>query len=411
MSAPLHTPYAHELAWPAELTPFDAWDTSIQANPFPHYAWMRQHAPVLRTATPIGDVWFLSRYADVLAAFRAPDAFSSVLNDQAKLPVMLFLDPPDHNRLRELVAHLFRPKAIAHYEAQIRAIAQRSIESLLDRGSGEFVSDFAIPVSMGTITSILGLRDADFSRLREWAEQLSSYFGRITGRSPGSPGDEEGARALMELITRSLIDAEDDGSMLGFISRLWRSGTLTDEEAMQFGVLLFNAGHETTTILMSNGLVLLQQRPDIHRRLRDDPAAIRAFVEELARYRGTLQRLGRRTTRDVEVAGHVIPRHSHVRLLPGSANRDEAKFPDGETFDIDRNTSGHLGFGHGVHACLGAWLARLETRVVFELVTQNIERIDLDGPDAITPYAGGTMSNTGPRALDVRITPREVQTA
>ncbi len=406
MAPTQQTPYAHELSWPAGLMPFDAWDTSIQADPFPHYQWMRKNAPVMRAGTPIGDVWFLSRYADVLSAFRSPDAFSSVLDERAKLPVMLFVDPPEHERLRVLVADLFRPKSVARYEKQIRAIVQRAITGLLERGTADFVADFAIPVSMGTITGILGLRNADFSRVRTWAEQLSSYFGRITGRAPGSPGDEEGARALMELIVSSLQQAGDDGSMLGVISGLWRSGVLTDDEAMQFGVLLLNAGHETTTIMMANGLVLLHQRPDLWRRLRDDPAAIPAFVEELARYRGTLQRLGRRTTRDVEVAGHLIPANSHVRLLPGSANRDDARFPDGETFDMDRNTSGHLGFGHGVHACLGAWLARLELRIVFELVTQRIEKIDLVGPDAITPYAGGTMSNTGPHALAIRLTPR-----
>ena len=409
MYSSINTPYAEDLAWPAHLRPFDPLDHGIQADPFPYYEWMRAQAPVLKTRTALGEAWFLSKYRDVVAALRAPKIFSSELYDPKKAPQVLFMDDPDHTRLRVAVAHVFTPKAVLKFEEKIRSRAAQYFEPLLAAGGGEIVESFAAPLTMDTIASLLGLPLSETDQFRRWSQDWGSYSGRLTGNSPGSSSDEAGTYAFVEYMSKALeqIDPEGD-SILSSIVRARAEGKLTDQEAKFYSLVLFTAGHETTTILIANGLIQLSSMPGMLTRLHENPGDVPRFAEELARFKPPIHRLRRITTQDVKVGGHDIPAGSHVRLLTVSANHDSEKFPDAETFDLNRDTGGHLGYGFGAHSCLGAWLARLEAKIVFELLAQRVSAIELypDPQRAVVPFTGGSMSASGPKLLTVRLAPR-----
>jgi cytochrome P450 len=400
------TPYPEDLVWPAHLRPFDPLDHTIQADPYPYYEWMREHAPVLRTKTSIGEAWFLSRYRDVVWVLRSQKIFSSQLYDPKKAPQVLFMDEPDHTRLRAAVAHIFTPKAVAKLEEKIRSLAGQYLRPLLHEGIVEIVETFAAPLTMDMITSLLGLPLSETDQFRRWSQDWGSYSGRLSGNSPGSPTDEAGTMAFVEYMRKTLEHVPADGdSILSSIVRARAEGKMTDQEARFFTLVLFTAGHETTTILIANGLIQLAETPELLTRLRENPGDIPAFVEELARYKPPIHRLRRITIQEVEVGGHTIPALAHVRLLIVAANRDPEKFPNPEVFDLSRDTGGHLGFGFGIHSCLGSWLARLEARIVFELIAQTISKIELypDASRAVVPFTGGSMSASGPRLLTLRL--------
>lgn len=404
--SPLVAPYADEIEWPDRLGPFDPLSFAIQADPFPHFAWMRENAPVLRCSTPSGeDLWFISKYDDAVAALRSPKRFSSSTIDPDVLPVILLMDPPRHTRLRETAARAFTPKAVARFEDQIRDMAVRFLDPLVEKGGGDVVDEFALRLTIGTIGSLLGVPVTETARLKSWTDDLTNYIGRIARNAPGSPHDKQGVDEFLNYL-KSLFEqaAEvEDETVFSNLAKLWRTGALSELDALYFGAFLFAAGHETTTILIANGFQTLSEQPHLIPLMRGDESYVPRFVEELARFRAAPQRLSRITTEDVEVRGCLIPKGSHIRVLPGSANRDEEKFPDGERFDIERDTKGHIGFGFGIHTCIGAWLARLEARVIFQVAIERVSSVALDQAVPVSFFEGGTMSNTGPRSMHVKL--------
>jgi cytochrome P450 len=400
--------YSHELDWPAHLRPFDPWDEAIQADPYAHYTWMRDNAPILKARTPVGDAWYLSRYQDVQLVLRTPKVYSSELVDRKVLPQFIFMDDPDHNRLRAVVAPAFTPKAVARNEAKVRELAQKYLQPLLDAKGGEVLGEFALPLTMGTIANILGLDLSDWKKFREWTDDWVTYSGRMTGNAPGSPTDKSGTMAFVDYVTKAMETAPADGdAILTSLVRMRNAGNMSADEAKYFPLVLFSAGHETTTTLIANGLIRLAEMPELMTRLRENPADIPKFVEELARLYPPIHRLRRITNQEVEISGHQIPARSHVRLLIVAANRDPAKFANPEMFDMDRETAGHLGFGFGAHSCLGSWLARMEARVAFEAIVEKVSRVKLypDAARAVIPYLGGSFAITGPKSLTLRLTP------
>ena len=394
-------PYSHELPWPEGLAPFEVVDFETQADPFAHYAWMREHAPALRCRTAKEDVWFLSRFDDVRAALRNPKVYSSAVVDPAPLIFLTLFDPPEHTRLRQVVAASFTPKAVGRLEDQIREYGNTYLDELISSGGGDIVDGFALRLTMATISRLLGIPATEFEQMKIWSDDISSYFGRLARQAPGTPTDEQGSLEFFDYLKENLERAvhEDDESVGGNIARLWKDGALTEQEAKHFCAFLFVAGHETTTALLGNAFIELSEHPELLQRIRHTPSDAALFVEELARYRGTIQRISRITTQDVDVAGCRIPAGSVVKLLPGSANRDDAKFPNASAFDIDRDTQGHLAFGHGIHSCLGANLAKLEGRISLELISQKIASVTVDPNEAIGYISGGNLANTGPSYL------------
>lgn len=396
-------PYAHELAWPEGVEPFKVVDDGSQGDPYAHYAWMRENAPVLRASSPVSDVWFISRYEDVRKAMRTPKIFSSQVVDPVPLTFLTLFDAPNHARLRQVVAQAFIPKAVARFEDRVRENAHRYLDQMIAAGSGDAVDDYAIPLSMSTISALLDVPAEDFEKMKFWSDETFSYFGRLARNAPGTGTDELSTFEFFAYLkdTMERLYAEENDSVGGHIARMWKEGLLSEKEAKELCAFVFVAGHDTTTILLANAFRMYSEQPNLLARIRQQPEDANLFVEELARYRGTVQRVSRITTEEVEIAGVRIPQGAIVRLLPAAANRDSAKYPEGEKFDIDRDTSGHLGFGHGVHACLGAPLARLETLVTVELLAAKLGSLALNAHRPIDYVRGNNLTNSGPEHLHV----------
>ena len=408
-SEPGTVPYSHELTWPEGLEPWKVVDDGSQGDPYAHYTWMLQNAPVLRAYSPVSDVWFISRYEDVRHAFRKPKIFSSEVVKPIPMTFLTLIDDPEHARFRTVIAKAFTPKALRVFDERIRSNAEYFLGKMIAKGGGDVVNEFAIPLSMSTISALLDVPAEDFEKMKFWSDETFSYFGRLARNALGTGTDEQSAHDFWEYLkdTMERLYAEGSESMGGHIARMWKDeGILTEQEAKELCSFVFIAGHDTTTILIANGFRELAENPELIGRIRETPADAAKFVEELARFRGTVQRASRVTTQEIEVAGVTLPEGAIVRLLPAAANHDPAKYPDADTFDIDRDTDGHLGFGHGVHSCVGAPLARMETQATIELLARALDSLALDPERPIEYVRGNNLTNSGPETLHVLLEAR-----
>lgn len=405
-AAPL--PYSHELAWPEGLAPFKVVDDGSQGDPYEHYRWMREHAPVLRCQSATSDVYFLSRYDDVHKAIRDPKLFSSEVVSPPPLTFLTLFDGPGHARLRKVAQPSFMPLAIEPFIPEIERRAEVLLDAMIAQGGGDVVQDFAIPLSIATISTMIDVPSEDEEKMKFWSDETFSYFGRLARNAPGTGTDERSAMDFFAYLKEALERLHKTGSQSigGHIARMWKDGLLSEKEAKELCAFVFIAGHDTTTILVANAFRMLTEQPGLIGRLRDHPGDADRFVEEVARYRGTVQRVSRITTDAVEVSGARLPKGATVRLLLSAANRDDRKFVNGEIFDIDRDTTGHLGFGNGVHKCLGMPLAKLETLIATRLVARKIADLSLDPARPIRYVRGNNLTNSGPEHLFINITPR-----
>ncbi len=402
-------PYSHELNWPKNLAPFKVIDEDgSQGYPYPHYAWMRDNAPVMRASTPGADVWFLSRYEDVRKALRAPKIFSSEVVTPSPITFLTLFDAPNHTRLRKVVARAFTPKSVGIMEDRVREKGTELLEAMIAKGGGDAVEDYTLQLSMATISGILDVPAEDVDKMKFWSDEIFTYFAQLARNAPGNDTAAASTREFLTYLLNNLerLYEEESEAVGGHIARMWKEGLLTDKEASELCSFMFVAGHDTTTLLMAGAFLQFSETPDLLHRLRENPEDIEAFVEELARFRGPIHRTVRKTTEPVKVEGVTIPQGAIVRLMIASANRDHTKFPDGDVFDMDRDTKGHLGFGHGVHSCVGAPLARLETTITVELLTTMLDTIELDPDHAIEYMKGNNISN-GPSTLHVRLHARD----
>lgn len=406
------TPDVLDIDWPEALGPYDPQSHRIQANPFPYFKFMREKAPVVKARTPQAELWFISRYFDNQKALRDTKSFSSEVVKLDKFRVITLMDPPKHTQFRTLIAAAFMPKAVAVFEQNLQALFHQYFDPILEKGGGDICTEFSEQMTMGTVCAFLGFPLTEFERLRDLAIKTTFFQGRVARHAPGCDGDEEGFLELLEILREKLHEARrsKNETIIAKFAEHIDGGLITEEDALHFCAFLFLAGFDTTALLISNGFLTLAEQPQLLERLRKNPQEVGRFVEELARFRAAPQKLARRTTEDIEVAGFRIPANAQVKLLPGSANRDEEKFPNGETFDMDRDTKGHLGFGYGVHTCLGIWLARTEARIVYGSVAKLVSFIEISREIPIVPYSGGTLQFTGPASMHIKLTPQR-QTA
>lgn len=398
-------PYSHELSWPQELQPFKVVDDGSQGDPYEHYRWMREHAPVLRCQSATSDVWFLSRYDDVWQAIRNPKLFSSEVVSPPPLTFLTLYDAPDHTRLRKIAQPSFMPLAIEPFAAEIERRAEVLIDALIAKGGGDVVEEFAIPLSIATISAMIDVPNEDEEKMKFWSDETFSYFGRLARNAPGTGTDEQSAMAFFAYLKEAMerLYLSNSQSIGGHIARMWKEGLLSEKEAKELCAFVFIAGHDTTTILVANAFRMFAEHPHLVQRIRENEADADKFVEEVARYRGTVQRVSRMTTEATTVAGVELPKGAVVRLLLSSANRDSRKFADGDTFNIDRDTTGHLGFGNGMHKCLGQPLAKLETLIATRLVARKVSDIALDPAQPIEYVRGNNLTNSGPAHLFVKL--------
>jgi cytochrome P450 len=322
--------YSHELAWPDGLEPFKVVDDGSQGDPYEHYRWMREHAPVLRCQSATSDVWFLSRYEDVYQAIRNPKLFSSEVVSPPPLTFLTLFDAPDHTRLRKVVQPSFLPLAIDPFMDQITHRATDLLDAMIARGGGDVVTDFAIPLSISTISTLIDVPGEDEEKMKFWSDETFSYFGRLARNAPGTITDEQSAQAFFAYLKEALerLYRSNSQSIGGHIARMWKDGLLSEKEAKELCAFAFIAGHDTTTILIANAFRMAAEQPHHLARLRQNLADADRFVEEVARYRGTVQRVSRITTAPTTVSGVDLPEGAVVRLLLSAANRDSRKFAE-----------------------------------------------------------------------------------
>ena len=403
-------PYSHELDWPEGLEPWTVIDEKgTQGEPYAHFAWMREHHPVLRVHHPDEDVYFVARYQDVRKGMRSPKILNSQVNDVPPFAFPTLLDGSAHAKLRKVIASAFIPKAIALVEDRVREVSQELAKAFVAKGGGEVVEDVSRPLTIATISGILGVPVDDTEKMNFLADKLFVLFARVSRMAPGDEDDEKYALELFDYLNKTLRRLHGEGSetVAGLIARAWLDeGVLTEKEATELCAFVFVAGFETTERLIAGGFRELKADPGLLDRLRESPVEDgEKFIEELVRFRGPVHKAPRRTAEEVEIAGVLIPKGAIVRLLIASANRDESQWPHADQFDIDRATEGHFGFGHGVHACLGAPLARLESRIMFEELAKVARAVDFDPETDLELLKGNSLTN-GVDSLRVTVTPR-----
>lgn len=399
-------PHSSELDWPEGLTPFDPFDTEIQADPYRHYAWMRDNAPVVRAGALDAPLYIVSRFEDVTSTLRNASDFSSMPRRDFQVPgFVLNMDPPDHTRLRQSASRAFSPRAVAAAEPVIARLVKERWQPVLDSGGGEVIGSFASPLTIAVIASMLGIPVSKSDTMRAWTTAAIDYLGMMFR---GVPNERANDTALVEMLTYigAVLDTagqSGEDTIVANLARLRDEGVLTRDETAGFASQLFMAGHETTTLLTGNCLDFLSVNPDVLASLRE-PGEIPRFLDELIRFRPPVHRLTRYTTREVEVGGYRIPAGASVRLLIASANRDQTKFPDPDRFDTSRSNAAHAGFGYGIHMCMGSWLAKLEVRLMLENMVATTAALAPDDRWPRQPIAGGAFATVGLHSLGLRVT-------
>ena len=379
--------------------------SEFYANPYPTYRALRENEPVKRL--PNG-CYFLTRYDDLVTAYKNTKAFSS---DKKKefLPKygnsllyehhttsLVFNDPPAHTRVRRLIMGALSPRAIAGLEPDLVALVDGLLDRMAAKGRFELIGDFASAIPVEVIGNLLDVPHEEREPLRDWSlailgalepvigaevftrgnaavKDFLAYLETLVERRRAKPGNPE-----RDVLTR-LIQGEDNGERL------------TAKELLHNCIFLLNAGHETTTNLIGNGLLALLDYPTEKQRLLAEPALIKTAVEEMLRFESSNQLGNRMTVEPIELGGIAMPPGTPITLCIGAANRDPAQFADPENLDIGRTPNRHLAFGTGAHQCAGMALARLEGAVAISRYLARFPNYALDGE----PVRGGRVRFRG----------------
>ena len=374
-------------------------------NPYPTYRALRENEPVKRL--PNGSV-FLTRYDDLVTTYKNTKSFSSDKRREfapkyGDTPLyehhttsLVFNDPPAHTRVRRLIMGALSPRAIAGMEPAIIKLVDNLLDAVAAKGDCELIGDFASAIPIEVIGNLLDVPHGEREPLRDWSlailgalepvvptdvaargnkavTDFIAYLGTLVERRRQQPGNPE-----RDVLTR-LIQGEESGERL------------TEKELLHNCIFLLNAGHETTTNLIGNGLVTLHKNPGEKQRLIDNPDLIKTAVEEMLRYESSNQLGNRITTERVELGGETLEPGTSITLCIGAANRDPAQFPEPETFDIARTPNRHLAFASGAHQCAGMALARLEGAVAIARFLARFPDYALSG----RPVRGGRVRFRG----------------
>jgi len=410
MTETLRDPTAKELAANFDiekLTP------EFYADPYPTYRALRELAPLKRL--PNGG-YFLTRYDDLVTAYKTTRAYSSdkkrefapkygsSLLYEHHTTSLVFNDPPAHTRVRRLIMGALSPRAIAEMEPGLIALVDRLLDAMEAKGRAELIEDFAAAIPVQVIGNLLDVPHDERGPLRDWSLAILgalepvisadafkrgndavcdflAYLEILVERRRAKPGNPD-----RDVLTK-LIQGETDGERL------------TAKELLHNCIFLLNAGHETTTNLIGNGLVALLRYPEQKARLIAQPDLIKTAVEEILRFESSNQLGNRMTTESVELGGMTLPPQTSVTLCIGAANRDPAQFPDPERFDIARTPNRHLAFGTGVHQCAGMALARLEGAIAISHFLARFPRYELAGE----PVRGGRARFRGFTSVPCRL--------
>lgn len=402
-----------------DLEKLFALDPVLLADPYPLYARMREHAPVLR----VGPMVSVSRYDDIKNVLRDTETFTSqraagsqveariasledeqldkyhriLEHDSRQLPTM---DDPQHARLRRFVNETFSAQRIGEMRDQLYGIANELLDEIDASGRDEFdlIGDYSFYVPFRAICLILNVPRADAPQLREWGATVTQ------GISSAYANTDEAYAALMsftEYVQNLITQAREHPGGTDLISELVNAqddeGTyLTDEELVSIFVQMLVSGNTNT--LIANALISLESHPDQKRELLEDPSLIRPAIEEFIRYRSSIQAIHRVATEDTDIAGFPVRKNETIRLLLASGNHDSEKFENGEEMDIHRkNARQHIGIGFGVHTCLGQWLLRLDAEAALGALFERYPNVRVSG-DVVNR---ATFIQWGPERLTV----------
>jgi len=364
----------------------DVFDPAMRANPYPSYARMRMEGPVQQVQP--GGMWAVSRAEDVELVLKHPEIFSSAGFEPVFKPdwlphnplgdSMVAKDGPAHDKLRALVRQAFTPRALARFETRIRATCIEVADRLAVIREGDFIDELCTRLPGMVIADIVGLERRFQREFKRWSNHAALV-------PPVYPGDEiaEATRAsIRELegyfqeVVAARRSAPRDDTVSDLIAAQIDGHALTDPEIISFLFLMLSAGTETTAHFFSNAMLDFDQRPEAFTRLREDPRQIPAYVDELLRKEPPAHNIFRMTAVETELGGVALPRGAMVMVVLASANRDPARFAEPDRFDATRGSQAGLTFGHGIHHCLGATLARLEARLMLEELATRFVRFE-----------------------------------
>jgi cytochrome P450 len=358
-------------------------------DPYRYYAELRQHDPVHRFAD--GSV-FLSQYEDAVAVYRSPGAssdkkveFKPKFGDsplyEHHTTSLVFNDPPLHTRVRRLIMGAVNQRAIARMEAQVTRLVDALLDDMADKGAVDFIADFAAQIPIEVIGNLLDIPKPERSPLRDWSIAiLSGLEPKLTPQML-----ERGNRAVTDFVAflRNLIEerrkapGDPESDVLTRLIQGEKDGErLTETELHHQCIFLLNAGHETTTNLIGNGLWALLNNPSQLGLLRENPSSA---VEEMLRYDGPIQLNNRRLVAPMELGGRTFPEGTLITIGIGAANHDPAQFADPHRFDVARKPNRHIAFGHGDHVCVGMNVARMEGRIAFDRLLRRFSKIEPTG--------------------------------
>ncbi|MDX2643341.1 cytochrome P450 [Streptomyces sp. NPDC001902] len=394
-------------------------------DPYPAYAWLREHSPVHRTTLPSGvEAWLVTRYADAKQALadarlsKNPVHHSERAHAKGKVGIpgersadlmthLLNIDPPDHTRLRRLVSKAFTPRRVAEFAPRVQELTDRLIDGFAAKGEADLIHEFAFPLPIYAICDLLGVPAEDQDDFRDWAGMMIRHGGGPRG---GVARSVKKMRAyLLELIHRKRSELGDD-LISGLIRASDHGEHLTENEAAAMAFILLFAGFETTVNLIGNGTYTLLRHPEQRRRLQDSLARgerepLATAVEELLRYDGPVElATWRFATEPLTVGGQSVATGDPVLVVLAAADRDPERFADPDTLDLSRRDNQHLGYGHGIHYCLGAPLARLEAQSALATLLTRLPDLRLAAEPADLRWRGGLIMR-GLRTLPVAFSP------
>ena len=381
---------------------FDLGNPATNANPFPEFARLRAEEPA--HWSPAMKAWIVTRYADVkqvslnnkqISADRLmpffktnPEYQKGTIDSLVRYLThwMVFRDPPDHTRLRRLFNKAFTPTAVENLRPNVEDIVALLIDGMEAKAKRDepvdYIADFAYPLPASVIMDLLGVPRAELEVVKVWSDEIALFIGTAQVAGNKYLRAESGAKA-MSAYFRTLVEDRTREPRADMISQLVLArddrDALTTDEIIGTCILLLFAGHETTSNLIGNGFLYSMKNRDQWERLVADPALAATAVEEFLRYDGPSGALARVAAADVEMGGKTIREGQRVFAFMNSANRDPEAFEDAERFDIGRAQSPHLTFGHGIHFCLGAPLARLEAQIAAVRLSERLPRISLSG--------------------------------
>jgi cytochrome P450 len=356
----------------------DPYDHKFHADPYPYYRAAREHDPVYFYEP--GGFWLLTKWEDVNRAFRDYKTFINTgavalekdANEKLPYPMFIGTDPPEHTRQRGALASLMMPGALAKLEGFVRERTRALLGPHLATGRCDFIADLGCYLPMDVISALIDIPAPDRDRVRGFADDLMARADQQTDLAERNVAGYMNLAEYFEAHTARHASGEHVDDLLGALLRAQQQGSMSHAEVVGNLILLAIAGNETTTKLIGNMAYRLWQHPEQRRWLIEDPTLIPKAVEETLRFDGSSQIIVRRMAHDLTLRGKHLKQGDRVGLCIISANRDAEKFPDPERFDIRRGSRDHMAFGFGVHACLGAALARLETRVVFEEILSSM---------------------------------------